>query len=120
MDTPSNETIAIAICVLVIIWLVIHCYSVKVYRFSRPTCPYCVSSQAEWDSFKMSCWYRMIRPIDVNMDNVPNDADLAELVGNMAVTGVPTIIKVHWDGRRYLYAGDRSASDLLLWANGSK
>ena len=41
---------------LVYVWLTYYKLSgVYVVRYSRPDCPYCVSSQADWEKFKSLC-----------------------------------------------------------------
>lgn len=108
----ENEQIGLLVCVLIILWLIVRINSVIVYRFYRPTCGACAASQAEWDSFKMSCLFKMIRCVDVNLDDYSNK----DMAANFDIKGVPTIYKVYPDGCRVLYNGERTSAAYMAWA----
>lgn len=105
------EKAGIAVLIVVILFMYVRCTSVKVYRFYRPSCPYCVSSQAEWDNFSSNCTFAMVRPINVNLDD-PNSSAFAK---NFNVTSVPTVIKVKPDGSSENYNGARTADAYMIW-----
>jgi hypothetical protein len=89
--------------------------SVKIYRFYRPTCGACSSSQSEWDNFKSAVLFRRVTPIDINTESgmISKNADLSV---NFGIKGVPSIWKVYADGRRFEYKGDRSTADLISFS----
>lgn len=103
----------VALIILVLL-LVVKLNSVKMYRFFRPTCPHCVNSQEAWDEFKRVCWFKLITPVDVNMDSAT--AREMELAENFGVEGVPSVIKVSPDGHREKYDGDRTSESYLNFA----
>ncbi len=107
----SVEYIIVGVVILFILYVWFRCCCTVVYRFYRPSCPYCVKSQAEWDKFKSDCMFKKIRPVDVNLD-VPSDAQFAR---NFDVDGVPTIIKVSPDGNAEKYEGERTATAYMHW-----
>jgi hypothetical protein len=109
------ESIAIVGLLLLSVYLYVQLVSTKVYRFYRPTCPACVQSQAEWDSFKSACLFKTIKPIDVNMD-LPDDPNAA-LYKFFNVQGVPTFVKVTPNGMFVTYEGDRTAALIMAWAS---
>jgi len=111
----TEEIISVGLAILILLILIIRCHCVKVYRFYRPTCSYCVSSQAEWDSFKTSCLFKMIRPIDVNLDS-GSESDIL-LSNKFKVETVPTVIKVDTDGYSEVYNGERTAVAYMAWAS---
>ena len=83
---------------------------ITIIRFYRPSCPYCVKSQAAWDKFKASCKFKVV---DYNMD-IGNYSKLLEQYGGK---GVPHIVKVKAYGIYEVYNGDRSEQDLMRWAH---
>jgi hypothetical protein len=107
----SYEKIGIAVLIVAVLFIYVRCSSIKVYRFYRPACPYCVSSQAEWDQFVSDSMFMMIRPININLDK-PDNATFAK---NFAVTSVPTVIKVNPDGSSEKYDGERTAAAYMKW-----
>jgi hypothetical protein len=111
--TDTQLAIAFGALLLMILWLVMRLCSVKVYRFHRPNCGYCKSSQVEWDRFKSSCVFKMIRPIDINMDTA--SAEQIKLADNFSVSGVPNVVAVYDDGFRIKHTGSRTSADYHEW-----
>ncbi len=103
----------VVVLVLLVLWLLVSMYSTIVYRFYRPTCGFCVSSQAEWDSFKQKCMFSMVKCRDINMDTA--SASETALAGNFGVSGVPVVFAVKPNGCRYKYEGDRTAAGYSAW-----
>ena len=96
--------VVIASLVVVILLLLYHLVSVKVYRFHKPACPYCVSSQAAWDGFCSAMRFRLVRCIEIDLSTAsPADAALAD---NLGASSVPTVVAVFPCGRRYEH-GDK-------------
>lgn len=109
-----NIIFCCGVIILAILWLVYRVASVKVYRFYRPTCPYCVESQPEWNAFKRKCMFRMVRPIDVNIETA--DRSTISMFHNMSdERTVPYVAAVYPDGYRKEYRGDRTADSYLRW-----
>lgn len=100
------------IAILLIYYL--YCNKTIVYRFYRPTCGYCTSTQDDWDSFKFNGITSLIFGYDVNLDD--EDEDNLKLARKYKVNSVPTIIAVLPDGTANVYNGNRSADDILAWA----
>ena len=120
-DSVNNwdreRSLQVAVCVLgtLLLWSIINRNCVKVYRFYRPTCPWCVKSQAEWDNFKSCTWFRMIKPIDVNLNEAT--ADEKALADNFGVASVPSVLAVYPDGTRVKHEGKRTVEGYLSWLN---
>jgi glutaredoxin len=112
METICKVSLA-ALLVLVLL-LVVKLNSVKVYRFYRPSCPHCVSSQKAWDKFKQACLFKLITPVDVNMDSA-TDREM-KLAENFGVESVPSVFKVCLDGYREKHEGDRTLDGYLNFA----
>ena len=98
------------ICVLVL-WFLFRPFKVTVYRFHRPSCPYCVRSQSEWNKYEFYCLFSTTRTVNVNLDE-PQGARMAKLFG---VKTVPTVIAVTADGYVEQYDGERTASGYCDW-----
>jgi hypothetical protein len=111
--TDTQLYIAFGALLLIILWLLTMLYSIKVYRFHRPGCGYCKSSQEEWDLFKRSCMFKLIRPIEINMDNA--SAEQLKLSENFSVSGVPNVIAVYADGFRITHSGARTSESYHKW-----
>jgi len=105
--------VAIGILCLVIAWFLFRPYSIKVYRFHRPSCPYCVNSQAEWDKFQFYSMFSTTQTININL-NEPQGEQLARQFG---VKTVPTVIGVTADGYMEMYEGERTANGYQQWVN---
>jgi hypothetical protein len=99
----------ILLLVILLVWTNVSCRSVKVYRFYKPGCPYCVNSEDEWRRFKGQCWGKMINPIDVNVN------ENKRLSENFMVRSVPHMVAVYDDGMRFTYSGDRTAEKYMKW-----
>lgn len=108
----DNEQIGFLLCILIILWLIMRMHCVVIYRFYRPTCGACVASQNEWESFKNKCMFKMIRCVDVNLDDLSNQS----IAKNFDVKGVPTLYKVYPNGCRVAYNGERTAAAYMAWA----
>ena len=109
------ETVVV-LAVLLLIFLFVRVNSVKVYRFYRPGCSFCVRTQDEWNSFKYACMFKMIRPIDINMDSA-SDGEKA-LYAKFGGNGVPMIVK-DTGSSIMIYAGDRTAISIMSWVKSS-
>ena len=108
----TNNSILILVVLFLTIYLIYKMFSIKVYRFYSPTCPWCVKSQHEWDRFKSKCWYRFIKPVDINLNE--HGENLAEKYG---VKSVPTVLAIDTTGAVHKYEGDRSSESYLRWVN---
>lgn len=111
----AYEKLGVAVLIVAVVFIYVRCSSVKVYRFYRPGCPYCVSSQAEWDKFCKETMFMMVRPININLDN-PDNSTFAK---NFNVVSVPTVIKVNTDGSSEVYDGERTAAAYMAWVKKS-
>lgn len=108
--------IQIVLCVLflvLLIHLLYNVHTVRVYRFYRPTCGYCVASQDEWNKFKRERVADRLKFVEINMDK--SDALEKEIANNFEVEGVPFVMAVKPDGRRYVYQGPRTAAAMHEW-----
>jgi glutaredoxin len=104
--------LAIGILCLAIAWMLWRPCDITVYRFYRPTCPYCVNSQAEWDKFQIYSLFSTTRTVNINL-NDPQGSYLAKVYG---VETVPTVIAVV-DGYNEKYTGVRTADGYQEWIN---
>jgi len=102
------------VSLIVILWLAVQLYSVKVYRFYSPKCGYCVASQKEWDKFKTQCTLKLIKCIDVNVE--ANDANM-RFAKDFGVTSWPTVILVTLDGRQFVHTGERTAASYMKFVS---
>lgn len=107
------EKLLLGFLTLLLIWLILSVYSLKVYRFYRPGCGYCTAMDDEWTKLKSKCMFRTVRCVDINMDTA-NERE-RELFTNLGGSGVPHIAKVHSDGRRYIFDGERTADSMMKW-----
>jgi hypothetical protein len=114
MSDCEKYYLLFSVLLILILWLFYKNKMVKVYRFYKTSCPYCVSSEEEWNKFKSLVRFDMVVPIDV--DNSNTSPEHLEFARNFGVKGVPTIWKVCPDGKRYEYTGDRSALDIYKFA----
>jgi len=106
-------SVALVLVLVLTYWFYMSANCIKVYRFYREGCGWCRKSKDEWQRFKSDCTTRMVKCYDVDTDD--QSTDVQELYKNMGGEGVPHIVKVHPDGRRYVYDGDRSAASLARW-----
>ncbi len=106
------DRVVIVIIVLLILWMMKEHHSVKVYRFYKKSCPYCVNSQKEWDKFKMSCIFKMVSCVDVDMATKSG----SEAASKFGVTSVPTVIAVNGD-MMTTYSGDRTSRSYNDWVS---
>lgn len=111
MEFNDWQIAIVVIFVLLLVWLSVQGMCLKVYRFARPSCPYCVQSQDEWESFKRRCWFRLIKPVDINTEKI--SASEQQLRDYFNASSVPTIIFVQPSGYSKKYEGDRTANDIL-------
>ena len=105
--------VAIAVLCLVIAWVLFRPYSIKVYRFHRPSCPYCVNSQAEWDKFRFYSMFSTTQTININL----NEMEGEKMARQYGVKTVPTVIGVTADGYMEKYDGERTANGYQQWVN---
>jgi len=92
--------------------------NVVVYRFQRPSCPYCVSSQPEWNKFKRQCFFSRIKPIEINMNNASNHEK--KIADNLMVKTVPHMSCVYKDGRIFKHSGERTADNYMKWVKSNQ
>lgn len=111
----TEEAIVVGIIIFILLCLLLRGYCTIVYRFYRPTCQYCVISQAEWNSFKNRCLFSMIRTKEVNLDD--NSDYTKRLTKKFKVESVPTVIKIDADGALEVYDGPRTADAYMIWAS---
>lgn len=112
--------VVVSIVILLIIWLYMsscgnESKGLRVYRFYRPSCGYCVKSQPEWNKFKKICKFHMIDTVDINMSN--SSLQEQALAKKYEVKSVPTVVAVK-NGRVFYYNGDRSANSYMSWVEG--
>lgn len=110
MDTVEGVVVGLLIVALVL--LIFNHLCVRVYRFYRPTCPACVASQVEWELFKSDSMFRLISPIEVNMD-LPENKQIGQ---DFNITSVPTVLRVKYSGANEVYYGERTAAAYMAWA----
>ena len=110
--------IIIAVIVAVLILLIWKSFDTgnstktrSMIRFYRPTCPWCVKTQKDWDLFKSNA-PKYVNVIEYNVSEGNHSNILASYGGQT----VPFIVKVDESGRFTVYEGDRSAQDLLAWS----
>lgn len=115
MNCDNVKVLWLVLSILLTVWFIASMHNVKVYRFYRPSCPYCVNSQDEWDKFKRKCMFSMVKPVDVNM-NEATDAQ-KKLAENFMVKSVPHVVAVYDDGLRFTYDGSRTADAYMNWVN---
>lgn len=99
--------------IVVIVIYVLYCNSMYVYRFYRPTCGYCTSTQDEWELFKFRGFQSLVFGRDINLDDCSDEETI--MAQRLNITSVPTIITVLPDGSANVYSGDRSADSILEW-----
>ena len=105
--------IALIIVGIVIVYYHVM-YTMTIYRFYRPGCPYCVRSQAAWNEFRRRCMFKHVKCRGINLDEEdPDDKILAE---RFQVRSVPTVIAVN-DDRAYSYEGERTADAMEQWVD---
>ncbi len=114
----ENSTVAIGLLLLLVLILLVECFSVKVYRFYRPDCPACVDSQDAWRALKVRCAFRLVRFHEIDMNRV--DDRQKELFALLQGTTVPHVVKVHRDGRYYVYQGERTTDAYYAWLCGTQ
>ncbi len=119
----NGLVIFLAIVIAVVIWYIVCWYNlnkkIRVVRFFRPTCKYCVESQKEWNAFKAHAAASDLNAeiIDVNLDN--DDSVTRKWRNKYKVTGVPKVIKVSlWGSEEY--TGPRTSSAYMNFAMGNK
>ncbi len=100
---------------LVILLVLFYVYTyndgrITVYRFFKPTCPFCVNTQDEWNDFQNNPG-REMRVIAIDT-SLPQNQGIARMYD---VKTVPHIIGVR-GRRRYVYEGDRTSKDLRRWS----
>jgi thioredoxin-related protein len=100
--------------VLVLAWWVYEHKFVKIIRFYRPNCRYCIESEDEWCKFKRWSYLTKYSCREVNLNN-PSSCDVS-LIRKYKVKSVPTIILVDCDGSSVKHEGNRDAVSLIRWA----
>jgi uncharacterized protein YxeA len=103
----NDILVGIIVVILLVIIYVLY-FRVKIIRFYRDSCPYCVSSKPEWDKFKNSQYSNpLISVYEINTET----EDGKELMKQYNLSSVPNIILVD-DVKIKVYSGDRSCEDL--------
>lgn len=113
MNQP--QVVCIVVAVLLLIWMWCQMSSVRVYRFYRPGCPWCVKSKDEWDKFKRQNILTGVKCVDVNLDNKESDSKVKKLADTFVVSKVPTVMAVYDDGLITKHDGDRTAEGYKRW-----
>ena len=104
-----HYTSAIAILCL---FLLAKLTAVKIIRFYRDTCPYCVRSQKEWNKFKIyNAWNPFITPVSVDTDTEEGK----KVMRQYGIKSVPTIIKMK-NLALTRYEGDRTWKSISSFA----
>lgn len=82
-----------------------------VFRFHKPTCPWCVKSKDAWEKFKPWAYKNGINAVEEDITNVKENAD------KYGVTSVPTVIMVR-DGKMISkHEGPRTPEGYINWAS---
>lgn len=74
----------------------------QIVRFSKPTCKYCVDSQAEWDAFKAQALADKsdFEIVDVDISN--NSIHTRNWLAKYKVESVPKVMKIGaWGSTEY-------------------
>jgi glutaredoxin len=104
-----HYTGAIAILCL---FLLAKLNAVKIIRFYRDTCPYCVKSKGEWLKFKCyNAWNPFITSVSVDTDTELG----SRIMRQYGIKSVPTIIKMK-GLHLSKYEGDRTWRDITSFA----
>lgn len=115
LNSENFKLIALSIFIFFLMLYLVNVNSVKVYRFYRPGCPWCINSKEEWDKFKSFCMFKLIKPVDINLDEPSNCEE--KIIDNFGIKSVPTVVAVYTDGRKINYSGERTAEGYLNWVN---
>lgn len=116
MDAP--QVLVMGFCVVLLLWVISSVYSVKVYRFYKPSCRYCVESEPEWKKFKDKCMFSTVSPIDIDMSKAT--VEQQKLFENMGGRTVPKVVAVYSNGYRSEHVGERTAEGYLRWLSENK
>ena len=99
------------VLIVIIVILILRLNAIRILRFFRNSCPFCVESMSEWKKFKWrNAWNPLIKCIDVDTENDKGK----ELVNCYQIKGVPSIIKFD-DNKMAKYNGDHFAVQLEKW-----
>jgi len=119
---PKLSTIWIGIIiaiflVILILFILYFSNNPDVYRFYRPSCPYCVQSEPEWNKFVSSVKNNKLKLniYNINLDESRN----LYLKNKFDITSVPTIVGVSKLGFRKKFdlgASTASADQLYNWS----
>ena len=109
----SSHVIILGLGVVLILWLIASMYSVTVYRFHKPSCPHCISSEPEWKKFKYKCMFKLVNPVDVDMTTATSKQQA--LFQNMGGSTVPKVMAVYPNGYRTEYTGERTSDGYMHW-----
>jgi glutaredoxin len=111
----QREALLLGFGVVLLLWLLASVNSVKIYRFHRPSCPWCVKSEPEWNKFKSKCMFKLIKPVDVNIGTAdPSSEEMRIYNEQLGAPGVPTVV-TNKNGSIQKYEGDRTANAYLHW-----
>ena len=81
------------------------------YYFHKPECKFCVLFNPIWEEIINDSLTDNVKCIKIDISKPINK----KLVSNFNIEGVPTLYKIHSDGTRYSFTGDRNSSDILSW-----
>ncbi len=101
--------------IIVLLWWVHEHLFVKIIRFHRPTCPYCVNTEEEWKKFKRWALFSKYRCVEINLSNAsPREQ---KIISQYEIKSVPTIMLLNPDGTATKYNGQRDCRSLIQWVS---
>lgn len=83
---------------------------VVVYRFHKPSCPYCVESKDAWDKFSKWAYQNGINAVEEDITNVKENAN------KFNVQSVPTVLMVKEGKVISRHEGPRTPGGYVSWA----
>lgn len=113
----------LVVVVVVFLWLVLkpakssNAYSDRTYivRYSKPSCPYCVNSQDEWNKFKRKAFADKLQVTIVDVDLTQNTDLVKHWKGRFVPDSVPTVVKFRRD-TKVVYDGVREHTAYMAFA----
>lgn len=91
---------------------------VNVYRFIRSNCPECDASQEEWDKFKKMTRFKLLNPVEINLDTATDKEK--EIAGKFRISNyLPDIFMYDGNGEGVGLEGRNPSAEIIFeWANG--
>lgn len=113
------------IIVLLVLWYLFYlrtkgasqCGRVVIVRYYSPRCGYCVSSQAEWDSFKSLAAAENLKIKIVDVNTTEDNSTVRHWLSKHQVDGVPSVVKFAGD-EKTVYNGPRTCTGYMEFARG--